>query len=199
MLEVSFAHFAESVRGMLTKSAEDKGYSGAKDPDVGGDLLAFVNKHFEGHSLGEVVYKAVRFRAKKDPKDLEKIAAWAFLEWAGCPGTWPNRGWVPSPTGSIPKIADTVKAKAIEAYARRGNVSMADNVRLAALVAEEAGEALKSALDMTRIGVTKTGEVEAHLISELVQTAVMAVIATQVIMERRIAVTQVANGGPEKS
>lgn len=33
------------------------------------------------HALGEIIYKAVRYHAKHDLRDLVKIAAWAELEW----------------------------------------------------------------------------------------------------------------------
>jgi hypothetical protein len=52
----------------------------------------------------------------------------------------------------------------------------ADPLRRAALVAEEAGEALKCALDLTRVSAPSrnTATIRAELRTELVQTAAMA-------------------------
>ena len=34
-----------------------------------------------GHALGEITYKVIRYAKRRDPNDLLKIAAWAFLIW----------------------------------------------------------------------------------------------------------------------
>ena len=64
---------------LLDKKATEKGYLD-KDDNI---LMNFMNKAFPDHALGEIVYKAVRYKAKKNPEDLAKIIAWAILiyEW----------------------------------------------------------------------------------------------------------------------
>jgi NTP pyrophosphatase (non-canonical NTP hydrolase) len=71
-----FKAFVEGVHSLVYGKALDKGYA---NEDDGSALRHFVDKYFPGHALGEVVYKAVRYAAKRDPADLLKIAAWAFL------------------------------------------------------------------------------------------------------------------------
>ena len=34
-----------------------------------------------GHALDEIIYKVRRYAARRDPADLVKIAAWAYLVW----------------------------------------------------------------------------------------------------------------------
>ena len=34
-----------------------------------------------GHALGEMIFKIRRYAARRDPEDLLKIAAWAYLVW----------------------------------------------------------------------------------------------------------------------
>src|SRR3972149_6139271 len=75
----TFAEFSDRVYEILTKVASNKGYALR---DKGEALFKFVEDEFGGHALGEVVYKAVRFNHKKEPEDLVKIAAWAYLVWA---------------------------------------------------------------------------------------------------------------------
>lgn len=75
---VSFDAFVGEIRALFNKSV-GKGYGPAK-PDEKNELYEFV-KHFfsDDHALGEIVYKAVRYRHKQNPEDLVKIAAWAWL------------------------------------------------------------------------------------------------------------------------
>ena len=58
---------------MLTGTALAKGYN-LRDMDK------FMSDNFgDNHALGEIIYKAIRFKRKKDVDDLVKIASWAFL------------------------------------------------------------------------------------------------------------------------
>lgn len=34
-----------------------------------------------GHTLGEITYKTIRYAKRRDPNDLLKVAAWAYLVW----------------------------------------------------------------------------------------------------------------------
>ncbi len=77
---VSFGTFCDNVQHTVEGKAKDKAYN---DTNVDGPNLLdqLAGKHFPGHSLGEIFYKTVRFMKKRESSDLEKIAAWAFLEW----------------------------------------------------------------------------------------------------------------------
>lgn len=71
--------FIDEVQRMLQGEAENKGYS----QDAGNiELTDFVHQCTgDGHAIGEIIYKAVRYTSRPDKKDLVKIAAWAFLIW----------------------------------------------------------------------------------------------------------------------
>ena len=75
-----FDRFAAAVRHLLEAKAVEKGYNetGVDGPNVVDD---FCESNFRGHRLGEVLYKILRFQRKGLPEDLEKAAAWLFLEW----------------------------------------------------------------------------------------------------------------------
>jgi len=75
-----FERFISGVADLVNRNAAKKGYNdtGAEGKN---DLFDFCNKFFPGHSLGEIVYKAVRYSKKRNKEDLLKIAAWAYLEW----------------------------------------------------------------------------------------------------------------------
>lgn len=73
----------DAVRKILGFQAQGKGYTGLT-PDAEADgrsVLDFVAQNAPGHPEGEIVYKVLRWRAKRDPQDLLKIMAWAFLLW----------------------------------------------------------------------------------------------------------------------
>ena len=72
-LQIPFNRFMKEVKSLLGNKASPKGYSDSLD--------SFVSEFFPTHTLGEIVYKAVRYLRKRDPEDLAKIAAWAFLRW----------------------------------------------------------------------------------------------------------------------
>ena len=76
----SFISFCAKVRDTMSGTAETKGYHD-KGPDGPNPLADFCGAFFPGHRLGEVVYKCVRFKRKRLLEDLEKAAAWLFLEW----------------------------------------------------------------------------------------------------------------------
>lgn len=79
----SLRDFQNEVTDVLTGTARGKGY--AKDGDGGRafyDAVALVSDdNNDSHAKGEITYKVKRYGSKKDPKDLIKIAAWAFLLW----------------------------------------------------------------------------------------------------------------------
>jgi hypothetical protein len=64
--------FREKVELKLDLEAQDKGYDQLR--------LAELTENMP-HSIAEIIYKAVRYSQLRDPEDLEKIAAWAELEW----------------------------------------------------------------------------------------------------------------------
>jgi len=72
----SFNNFVAEVREALSGKSRAKGY--AEGPDGPNPLFEMTGAD---HAIGEIMYKAVRYRAKKDPEELLKIAAWAFLVW----------------------------------------------------------------------------------------------------------------------
>ena len=76
----TFDEFTAALDGILGGTAEGKGYN-AGGPNGANELSDFVEQHCPGHALGEVIYKAVRFQRKRNPEDLLKIAAWAYLQW----------------------------------------------------------------------------------------------------------------------
>lgn len=76
----TYNEFSADVRTLLEGTAQGKGYN-ATGVDGPNQLYDFVETLTggPGHALGEIVYKAKRYAAKRDPVDLLKIAAWAFL------------------------------------------------------------------------------------------------------------------------
>ena len=90
------------MRDLLDETAADKGYhqTGLAGPNP---MYAFVAETAggPGHALGEIIYKVRRYAARRDPADLLKIAAWAYLAWrfdqppAGADQRAPAGGSVP--------------------------------------------------------------------------------------------------------
>lgn len=78
----TFGDFSQQVELLLSGTAGAKGYS-ATGPDGPNRLYEFVETMNDGpgHALGEIVYKARRYAAKRNPEDLLKAAAWCFLAW----------------------------------------------------------------------------------------------------------------------
>lgn len=79
-MEVALKDFYEEVEKAISQKAKEKGYS-TPNSDTRRELIDFVGKYAPGHSIGEIIYKAIRWTRKHDPEDLIKIAAWAFLVW----------------------------------------------------------------------------------------------------------------------
>ena len=78
----TFQTFMNAAEDLLNGTAASKGYS-PNGPDGSNPLYAFVEHAVGGsqHAIGEIIYKAVRYQHQRDPKDLLKIAAWAYLVW----------------------------------------------------------------------------------------------------------------------
>ena len=78
----TWAEFVAQVEQLLAPTAAGKGYS-TTGVDGQNPLFEFVSGVAQGpgHALGEIVYKAVRYGRKRNPEDVLKIAAWAFLVW----------------------------------------------------------------------------------------------------------------------
>lgn len=75
-----FESFIGEIRQIFGKSVS-KGY-GPMQPDDPNPLYDFMLTFFSNdHALGEIIYKAIRYRNKRNPEDLIKIAAWAWLVW----------------------------------------------------------------------------------------------------------------------
>lgn len=77
---MTFDEFVKGVHAQLAGHAEAKGYN-LGGPDVDNVLYRFIQTTVsgDGHPIGEIIYKARRYAAKRDPADMLKIAAWAFL------------------------------------------------------------------------------------------------------------------------
>lgn len=199
-----FEAFAAKVKDIIEAKAEAKGYRKGQASNPGGELYAFVKAHFGGHDLGEAVYKLVRFAAKGDEEDLLKAAAWIYLTWANLPREVDISSPPPTRSGYVPKLefapteipalahihefARLAAKEALEQLEKRPAVREADEVRLGALVVEEASEALTEALDHSRnIGtLAHYGDFHIHRMEdELIQTAAMAAISWTVLQGRR--------------
>lgn len=73
--------FVKETRELLEPTASGKGYN-STGVDGKNELFEFVSGIAgPGHALGEIVYKAVRYKNKHQEDDLLKIAAWAYLIW----------------------------------------------------------------------------------------------------------------------
>ena len=78
----TFAEFERRVQALLEPTAKGKGYN-TTGVDGQNLLYEFVEDAVggPGHGIGEAIYKVKRYAAKRNPEDLEKLAAWAFLLW----------------------------------------------------------------------------------------------------------------------
>lgn len=85
----------EAAMQVLTSKAVSKGYTEPSRFGGTNPVFDFVEREFQGHAGGEIVYKALRYKAKHDPDDLVKIAAWAALMYAAhCEsGVPPSEDW----------------------------------------------------------------------------------------------------------
>ena len=70
------------MRALLDEEAAGKGYhqGGLTGPNPTYDFVA-ETAGGPGHPLGEIIHKVRRYAARRDPADLVKIAAWAYLVW----------------------------------------------------------------------------------------------------------------------
>ena len=77
---MTFDEFTKEVHKLMAGDALAKGYN-RTGPDSDNPLYQFVQDTVsgDGHPIGEIIYKAKRYAAKRDPVDMLKIAAWAFL------------------------------------------------------------------------------------------------------------------------
>lgn len=77
---MTYDEFAERVRALLEPAAAGKGYNQTGADGVN-ELYAFVQRvnAGDGHAVGEVIYKMVRYGAKRNPEDVLKAAAWCYL------------------------------------------------------------------------------------------------------------------------
>jgi hypothetical protein len=75
-----YDEFCQQVEGLLSVTAQGKGYN-ATGVDGQNAVYEFIytTTGDHGHAIGEIMYKAIRYMRKRDPQDLLKIAAWAYL------------------------------------------------------------------------------------------------------------------------
>jgi hypothetical protein len=85
-----FGKFVEQVGEVLTATARGKGYIDEWESKPGGALFDLIESVCPGHPIGEIIYKAIRYRSKEDPGDLVKIAAWAYLVWSRTKAAGPS-------------------------------------------------------------------------------------------------------------
>lgn len=78
--EESIDDYVREIKEILLLAAKTKGYHG---DETDGRLMYdnIILLAGEGHASGEIIYKIARYRRTKDPKDIAKIGAWAFLIW----------------------------------------------------------------------------------------------------------------------
>ena len=79
-MDQSYQKFCEQVEAILSVSAKSKGYTDtdANGPNDGYEFI-YTATGDHGHPIGEIMYKALRYMKKRNPEDLLKIAAWAYL------------------------------------------------------------------------------------------------------------------------
>jgi len=75
-----FQQFVMEMEELCEKMAKEKGYN-TTGLEGRNELYEFIQNLVDGdgHALGEIIYKTVRYQRKKDKRDLVKIAAWAYL------------------------------------------------------------------------------------------------------------------------
>jgi len=77
-LEADLQEFLARMSAVLVSRSYQEGYFKGDEGDL---LNKFTEIFFDGHALGEIVYKAVNYQQTKDEIELIKIASWAFLKW----------------------------------------------------------------------------------------------------------------------
>ncbi len=82
MTDRNYVTFCNDVEGLLTQTAASKGYNntGTDGENQVYEFIRSVNGN-DGHSIGEVIYKLLRWSRKGNPEDLLKACAWIFLIW----------------------------------------------------------------------------------------------------------------------
>ncbi len=74
----AYTAFCARAGTLLNGRADEKGYAARGD---GRDLMDFIADRGLTHAEGEIIYKVLRWHSRRNPEDLQKIAAWAFLEY----------------------------------------------------------------------------------------------------------------------
>ena len=79
-MERRYDEFCRDVEALLSTGAKSKGYheGGTEGPNAVYEFI-YTTTGDHGHAIGEIMYKAIRYMQKRDPQDLLKIAAWAYL------------------------------------------------------------------------------------------------------------------------
>lgn len=82
MSDKSWNSFIALSKELLEPTAKEKGYN-STGTEGKNELFDFVQSIVggSGHALGEIIYKVIRYKNKKDEKDLLKIVAWVYLIW----------------------------------------------------------------------------------------------------------------------
>lgn len=188
---------------ILTSKAASKGYMHQ------GEILGSTNSvyrmveaAFEGHPGGEVIYKLLRYKAKRDPEDLAKAAAWIALMYAahhesptGLPMDVGDCKPYQSESYQTPDVSYTEALSDAQRFAamlaQEGFGSILDVMaeieatkhrsfpinadRRGAILVEEALEVLQQALALDRYDAEAPEAIRTKLRAELVQLAATAV------------------------
>lgn len=77
-----YVTFCNQVEDLLNHAAKSKGYNttGTDGENQVYDFIKTVNGN-DGHAIGEVIYKLIRWTRKGNPEDLLKACAWIYLTW----------------------------------------------------------------------------------------------------------------------
>ncbi len=81
---MTFDEFISQMHEFCGGTAASKGYN-STGVDGHNTVYHFVQEEVSmgthAHGLGEIIYKVLRYQRRRNPEDLIKIAAWAFLVW----------------------------------------------------------------------------------------------------------------------
>jgi hypothetical protein len=81
---MTFEKFVSTMHEFCGGTAAAKGYN-TTGVDGHNAVYHFVQEEVgmgtHAHGLGEIIYKVLRYQRRRNPEDLVKIAAWAFLVW----------------------------------------------------------------------------------------------------------------------
>lgn len=84
MSKKTWEQFVKESKELLEPTAKAKGYNNTGVNGEKNELFEFVQNNVapnSSHALGEMTYKIVRYKNKRDDKDLLKLVAWAYLVW----------------------------------------------------------------------------------------------------------------------